>query len=173
MRQLRCDAMLISFYGEVQTIRNYLWSAAERCRWCLELGQEPEIQSFRVPDDVFRAHAGSLGEIGDSRLVSRLVEVYAIARSVTETATQLEHMRSHRTAEVIRFLGNLAASLGATIYVDAWLREQTEKHREVSDRINRKEFEEHYGEQLATLDGLQRETESYRQRVARDDSVDQ
>ncbi len=58
MRRLRREAMLISFFGEVQTMRNYIWSAAQRCRWCLELSQEPEIQSFRVPDDVFRAHAG-------------------------------------------------------------------------------------------------------------------
>ncbi len=105
--------------------------------------------------------------------MSRLLEVYSIARSIGEDARQLKDIRHRRKGEVIRFLGNLAAGLGATIHLEAWLREQTKQHRGISDRVNRREFEEYYREQLATLDGLQRETESYRQRVGCDDAIRQ
>lgn len=163
--RLRREALLMAFYGEVRAVRNFLWSTAERCRWCIELNQEPEIKSFSVPDAVFRSQAGNLGDLGDSMLVASIVEVYSVVQTMSQSAAQIE--RDNGPAlEVVRFLQDLPSGLEAIINLEAWLRKHTKHQREFSPTVNRAEFAAEYARELRTLDDLPRRVQDYRNRVA-------
>lgn len=153
-KRLRREALLIAFYGEINTITNFLRMEAERGRVCLVHGLAPEIRSIKLPNHVFHATASNLGELGDSKLVARLVTFYSIADSVNEEARVIEDLAGRNRLKEYKYLSNLSACLGTAVYLHAQLEKATEQFRVAPSILNRAEFEVAHGDHLKTVEGL-------------------
>ena len=154
-KRLRREALLIAFHGEIRTLENFVWTEAERARQCLKHDIPLEVRHFRVPSHVYQANTNSLGEIGDSRLVAGIVELYSIAENVSEEARVIVGASEQDKVRDYRYVDNLANCLGSAVHLHAWLRVATKEFESVPDQISRLDLELAHGEHLQTIDELQ------------------
>lgn len=146
--------MLVALYGEIKTLDNFLWMESSRGKACLESGIPLEIQSFRIPRDIFDANNAALGELRDIRLVAHLVELYAIAEHTNEKARQLETGNGEVNFKSLRYLQDLANCLGSAVICHAWLKKHTSHIKELDDQADPSSFQQEHQNHLNVADGL-------------------
>ncbi len=158
-RRVRREALLIAFFGEIQTLDNFLNMEAERACKCLEADIPLEIRAFRVPRDVFAANTSCLGELGDSTLVANLVTLYAMVEDTNTRAARLEGKGEH-SVESMLYLRGLSSCLGFAVHVHARLEGNTAKFRDVPDQVDQSKLKRSHREHLNAAERLEQEASS-------------
>ncbi len=127
-RRQRDERMVaVALLGEVASIRDSVWMAADRIQFSLSLVSNlPEFIDISVSDEVYASHASRLGIFGDATTVLALVKAYAGARFLRANTRLLLAASEPSPLDCWKHMQQIAPCLESLVKLERRLRGQVE-----------------------------------------------